>query len=114
MRENLGKKLTEKEYTMVRDAILNQRVMPSMRLMQFAGEAARRCNVAAYNCSYIAPHKLEDFAEIMYISMCGGGVGFSVESSNVQALPQISYQTGERSEERRVGKECRSRWSPYH
>ncbi len=24
-----------------------------------------------------------------------------------------SYQLG-RSEERRVGKECRSRWSPYH
>ena len=24
------------------------------------------------------------------------------------------YIDGERSEERRVGKECRSRWSPYH
>ena len=24
------------------------------------------------------------------------------------------YGFGERSEERRVGKECRSRWSPYH
>ena len=24
------------------------------------------------------------------------------------------YFTAERSEERRVGKECRSRWSPYH
>src|SRR2546429_644102 len=24
------------------------------------------------------------------------------------------FHTGERSEERRVGKECRSRWSPYH
>ena len=24
------------------------------------------------------------------------------------------YYTIERSEERRVGKECRSRWSPYH
>ena len=24
------------------------------------------------------------------------------------------YADGERSEERRVGKECRSRWSPYH
>ena len=23
-------------------------------------------------------------------------------------------EQGERSEERRVGKECRSRWSPYH
>src|SRR2546430_13301237 len=27
------------------------------------------------------------------------------------ATPSTSY---ERSEERRVGKECRSRWSPYH
>ena len=25
-----------------------------------------------------------------------------------------SRTDGERSEERRVGKECRSRWSPYH
>ena len=25
-----------------------------------------------------------------------------------------SFNTGMRSEERRVGKECRSRWSPYH
>ena len=24
------------------------------------------------------------------------------------------YTVAERSEERRVGKECRSRWSPYH
>ena len=24
------------------------------------------------------------------------------------------YKSGDRSEERRVGKECRSRWSPYH
>ena len=28
------------------------------------------------------------------------------------AVPQVIAQ--ERSEERRVGKECRSRWSPYH
>ena len=26
----------------------------------------------------------------------------------------ISSHAGSRSEERRVGKECRSRWSPYH
>src|SRR3989449_11465792 len=32
------------------------------------------------------------------------------------AKGQFSYPDGkqERSEERRVGKECRSRWSPYH
>ena len=28
---------------------------------------------------------------------------------------KLAFQAGaERSEERRVGKECRSRWSPYH
>jgi ribonucleoside-diphosphate reductase alpha chain len=96
MRENIGNKLTEKEYAEVREAILKQEIMPSMRLMQFAGDAARRSNVTAYNCSYIAPSKLTDFAEIMYISMCGTGVGYSVESANVQALPQIAFQTGEK------------------
>ena len=29
-------------------------------------------------------------------------------------LSAIHHITDERSEERRVGKECRSRWSPYH
>ena len=29
-------------------------------------------------------------------------------------LKDISFQVDDRSEERRVGKECRSRWSPYH
>ena len=27
---------------------------------------------------------------------------------------QTKYTADPRSEERRVGKECRSRWSPYH
>ncbi|KND49359.1 MAG: ribonucleoside-diphosphate reductase alpha chain [Parcubacteria bacterium C7867-008] len=96
MKKNLGKKLADKEYAELREAILKQEVMPSMRLMQFAGEAVERCNVAAYNCSFIAPSKIPDFAEIMYISMCGTGVGYSVESANVQALPQIGTQTGEK------------------
>jgi ribonucleoside-triphosphate reductase (thioredoxin) len=96
MRENLGEKLNEKEYAEVRMAILKQEVVPSMRLMQFAGEAARKSNVCAYNCSYVAPSKLQDFAEIMYISMRGTGVGYSVESQNIQALPQIRFQTGEK------------------
>ena len=28
--------------------------------------------------------------------------------------PQKEFALQDRSEERRVGKECRSRWSPYH
>lgn len=94
MRENLDKKLSEKEYDEVREAILKQEVMPSMRLMWAAGSAARKTNVTGYNCSFIAPAKLKDFGEIMYLSMCGTGVGFSVESHTVQQLPQIKKQTG--------------------
>ena len=30
------------------------------------------------------------------------------------AVEHGTYQDFHRSEERRVGKECRSRWSPYH
>src|SRR3989344_267407 len=96
MKENLGKKLSDGEYKEVREAILEQRVMPSMRLMWAAGPAARKTNVAGYNCSYIAPSKLEDFAEVMYLSMCGAGVGFSVESQTIQQLPIIKFQTGKK------------------
>ena len=98
MRENLGSKLTPKEYAEVRLGILKQEVMPSMRLMQFSGEPARRCNTCAYNCTFTAPVKLEDFAEIMYLSMQGCGVGFAVESQNIEQLPQIMKQAGKQKE----------------
>ncbi|OHA06415.1 MAG: ribonucleoside-triphosphate reductase [Candidatus Sungbacteria bacterium RIFCSPLOWO2_01_FULL_47_10] len=94
MKKNIGSRLTEQEYNELREAILRQEVMPSMRLMWSAGEAAEKTNVCAYNCSYIAPSRLIDFAEIMYLLMCGTGVGFSVESQNVQKLPLIKRQTG--------------------
>jgi ribonucleoside-diphosphate reductase alpha chain len=96
MKKKIGKLISDAEYKELREAILNQEVMPSMRLLQFAGPAVERTNVCAYNCSFIAPSKLSDFAEIMYISMCGTGVGFSVESKNIQALPQIKFQTGKK------------------
>ena len=96
MKENLGDKLKEDEYKEVRETILKQEAMPSMRLMQFAGKAARATNVCAYNCSYVAPTCFQDFAEIMYISMCGTGCGWSVESDNIEKLPQIERQTGKK------------------
>ena len=96
MKENLGQKLKDSEYTEVREAILKQEAMPSMRLLQFAGKAARVNNICAYNCSYTAPESFRDFAEIMYISMSGAGAGWSVESENIQKLPQIKRQTGKK------------------
>lgn len=96
MRENLGDKLSEKDYTDVRAAIFEHRVMPSMRLLWTAGEAARKNNMAGYNCSFIAPTKLEDFAEILYISTSGTGAGFSVEQAAVDQLPVVAVQSGKK------------------
>ena len=92
MKENIGNKIDDKEYEEIRQAVLKQESMPSMRLLWSAGKAARATNVSAYNCSYIAPTKLRDFSEIMYLLMCGTGVGFSVESQTVQKLPLIKHQ----------------------
>lgn len=96
MKENLGNKLKDSEYKEIREYILKQWAMPSMRLFQFAGSPARNTNVCAYNCSFIAPESFQDLAEIMYISMCGTGAGWSVESANVEKFPQIMMQTGEK------------------
>ena len=96
MRENLGNKLTEGEYTEIKYGILRQEAMPSMRLLQFAGAPARTTNVCAYNCSFISPKYFQDFGEILYILMCGTGVGFSVERKNVEFLPTVVKQTGEK------------------
>jgi len=96
MKENLGDKLKDNEYEEIREGILKQEAMPSMRLLQFAGKAARSTNVCAYNCSFIAPESFQDLAEIMYVSMCGTGAGWSVESQNVQKFPQINLQTGKK------------------
>ncbi|MBI3185556.1 MAG: ribonucleoside-triphosphate reductase [Myxococcales bacterium] len=96
MRESLGGRLSEQEYQEVRSAILHQRVMPSMRLLWSAGPGARATHVAAYNCAYVAPTCIADLSEIMYLLMCGAGVGFSVESQFAQQLPLVRRQSGER------------------
>ena len=96
MKENLGDKLTAEEYSIVREGILKQEVCPSMRLLWSSGEACRKTNVWAYNCSFIAPSAWQDLGEVMYILMCGAGLGFSVESETVQKFPQIRRQTGKK------------------
>lgn len=92
MKENLNDKLTQEEYLEIETAILKQEVMASMRLLQFAGDAARRCNVCAYNCAYTVPTSLRNIVEICYASMCGTGVGWSVENKYVDQLPIIKMQ----------------------
>jgi ribonucleoside-triphosphate reductase (thioredoxin) len=71
-------------------AIYHMEVMPSMRAMMTAGPALEKDNAAGYNCSYIAVNDPRAFDEAMYLSMCGTGVGFSVERQYTNLLPAIA------------------------
>ena len=73
-------------------AVLEQRVMPSMRCLMTAGEALKRENIAGYNCSYVAVNRIQAFDEILYILMNGTGVGFSVERQFVSELPLVAEE----------------------
>ena len=87
-----NKKLDKKERDRWIDAITTLKVMPSMRALMTAGPALDKDNVAGFNCSYVAIDNVRTFDEIMYILMCGTGVGFSVERQYVDKLPEIAEQ----------------------
>lgn len=82
----------EATYKELQSAILNLEVMPSMRTLMTAGPSLDRDNVAGYNCSYAAIDTIRTFDEIMYILMCGTGVGFSVERQYVSQLPTVAEE----------------------
>ena len=77
-------------YQEVWNAIYNLEVMPSMRCLMTAGSALERDEIAGYNCSYTAVDHPKVFDEILYILMCGTGVGFSVERQYITKLPVIA------------------------
>jgi ribonucleoside-diphosphate reductase alpha chain len=82
--------INEKVALQLFNAIYNLEVMPSMRCMMTAGEALDKDNVAGYNCSYLHIDSPRSFDELMYVLMCGTGVGFSVERNYINKLPEVA------------------------
>ena len=74
-----------KAYKQVHDL----RVMPSMRSMQFGGEAILKNNIRLFNCSFVNINYPRVFAEILYLLLSGSGVGYSVQNRHIKDLPSI-------------------------
>ena len=85
-------KLTSKEAEDIFTKIHGMEVMPSMRALMTAGEALSRDNVAGFNCAYLPIDHPKAFDEMMYVLMCGTGVGFSVERQYIQKLPEVAEE----------------------
>ena len=89
LKDNHGFDLGSKS-KMLKEAIVNLEVMPSMRALMTAGKALERDNVAGYNCAYTAVDSPRAFDESLQILMNGTGVGFSVEEKYTSKLPTIA------------------------
>jgi len=87
--EEYDYKIPQKTMKDLKSGIGKLETMPSMRAMWSAGKALEKDHVAAYNCAYVPIDKLRSFDEILYILMCGTGIGFSVEKHYTKKLPTI-------------------------
>jgi len=69
--------------------VLDKKVLPSMRSMQFAGKPIEISPNRVYNCAFLPIDNWQSFSEIMFLLLGGTGVGYSVQRHHVEQLPEI-------------------------
>ncbi len=77
------------------DAVERRTVLPSMRSLQFGGEAILEKHARIYNCCFTYVDRIEAFRETLYLLLCGCGVGFSVQRHHVAKLPALAPRQDE-------------------
>jgi ribonucleoside-diphosphate reductase alpha chain len=92
-----GDKIPKKVLAKTKQFITELKVMPSMRGLWAAGEAAAKDNVTMYNCAFDSVDSIESFSECLYVLMCGTGYGFSVENKYISKLPVVQKLTSQGS-----------------
>lgn len=111
LRTRVGYDVSDNLLDEVRQAIKNQEVMPSMRVMMTAGPALERNHIAAYNCSYLPVDDLRAFDETLLILMQGTGLGYSVDRAQVYKLPEIALDFKENTGIRIVVEDSKEGWA---
>lgn len=79
-------------HDLLRDCVMKVRakqIVPSMRMLQFAGEPILRENARAYNCSALAITSHQCAAELLYLAACGTGVGYSIQKKHTQLCEPV-------------------------
>ena len=67
-------------------AVRDRRALPSMRSMQFGGDAIEVNNARMYNCTFGHIDNVRKFSQALWLLLSGTGVGFSVQKQHVQRL----------------------------
>jgi ribonucleoside-diphosphate reductase alpha chain len=84
----LGQDLESLIYTAFHN-VAEKRVLPSMRSLQFGGDAILKNHARIYNCSFSNVDRVEFFREFFFLLLAGCGVGFSVQRHHVALLPAL-------------------------
>lgn len=71
------------------ELVLEKKILPSMRALQFSGKPIEINPVRQFNCSATAIDHPSAFNEIMFLLLSGTGVGWSVQKHHVKKLPPI-------------------------
>lgn len=71
------------------EAYKNMEILASQRNLQFREDHINKHNARLYNCSVTYVDRPEVFKEILYVLLCGAGVGFSVENRFIDKLPSL-------------------------
>ena len=74
-------------------AVLKKDVLGSQRILQFGGAPILKHNARVYNCAFGHINRPAAFSELIYLLLCGCGVGFSVQKHHVEKLPEIRNVT---------------------
>lgn len=97
--QRYGSRGIEEDIKWAFEMVREKRVLPSMRSMQFGGEAILVNDARMYNCAYSHADRSRFFSEAMWMLLSGVGVGFSVQKHHVAKLPQlISHKPSEEKE----------------
>jgi ribonucleoside-triphosphate reductase len=71
-------------------AVYKKDVLGSQRILQFGGDPIFKHNARVYNCGFGHINRTRAFQELMYLLLCGCGIGFSVQKHHVAELPLIA------------------------
>ena len=74
--------------------VLDNYFLPSMRSLQFGGESIERINERIFNCSFVNVDHYKVFSEVMFLLLCGTGVGYSVKRLHTSQLRELVLPEG--------------------
>ena len=83
--------------------VLDRKVLPSMRSMQFGGRPIEVNPVRIFNCAFLAIDDIRAFNEAMFLLLGGTGVGYSVQKHHVEKLPEIRKPNPKRTRRFLIG-----------